>query len=374
MAPRPHILTKRLVAKRLAGIRLAFGAAVLVIAGLVTAVVAAARPASPVTWSPEYVTQYRPLGGHSQFDAVIAEPGQAWFFGGSNVRGAHSVPKVLYRKNGRWLPTVGPLPPGLTSWITAASATSATNVWVVTRFGGAALSWDGTQWTRQPNGGWGTNTQFTGITVTGPSDVWLFGSTSARHLGAGTWHLTPAGWKQIFGAATYLNQGSAAGASDIWAIGGARGSMNTLAHYDGTTWTRKRPPALAGFRYSHVLTLTADDVWVAGSVAGKPKLGHFNGHRWTTATMPGTHAATGMCRDGQGGLWVIANAGTITSVVRHRSASGSWSVAHVSNNPTNEVLACALVPRRHAAWGAGQATGPAGMGTAAAAYGTGDVP
>lgn len=373
VAPRPHILTKRLGAKLLSDKRIAVGVAALVVASLVTTV-ALAGPAKPATWSPRYVTQYPPLGNHSQFDAIVIQPGQAWFFGGSNVRGTIGVPKILFRHNGRWRPPPAPLPNGLTSEITAASATSPTNMWAVTRFGGAVLFWDGTEWTESPNGGWGIGGQFTGITVVGPSNVWLFGSVSGGYLGAGTWHLTPSGWKRVFGAAAYLNKASAAGPRDIWAIGGARGSMRTLARYNGTSWAHVRPPALAGFRYSYVLALAPGNVWVAGSVAGQPKLGHFNGHHWTTRSVPGTHAATGMCRDGAGGLWVIANTGTSPSVVRRLSKSGHWSVARVSANATDEVLACAQVPGRKAAWGAGRADGPQGKGTAAAAYGTGDVP
>ncbi len=372
MPPRPHVLTKRLIARHLADKRIVIGVATLTVAGLVTAV-ALATPVRPATWNPRYVTQYPPLGNHSQFDAVIIEAGQAWFFGGSNVTGA-GVPEILYRENGHWLPSPAPLPPGLTSWITAASATSATNMWAVTRFGGSVLFWDGIEWTESYNGGWGTNNQFTGITVVGPSNVWLFGSTSGGNVGAGTWHLTPQGWQPILGAAAYLSQGSAAGPDDIWAIGGMRGSMQMLAHYNGTAWARVRPKALSGFQYSHILVLSPDDVWVAGSVAGRPRIGHFNGRRWTSRSMPGTHPATGMCRDGQGGLWVIANAGTSPSEVRRLSKSGAWSVARVSSNATNEVLACASVPGDKAAWGAGQATGLQGIGTAAAAYGTGDAP
>jgi hypothetical protein len=214
--------------------------------------------------------------------------------------------------------------------------------------------------------------------VVGPSNVWLFGSSGAGLVGAGTWHLTPTGWQQAGGAAADLTRASAAGPDDIWAIGGAQGSMRELAHFDGSAWRHVRPAALSGFRYSHVLTLTRSNVWVAGTVAGTPMLGHFDGHRWTAVSMPSsaTVAATGMCRDGRGGLWVIANAGTSPSVVYHRSASGTWSRrVQVSGNATNEILACASVPGRRAAWGAGKAAPrPGASGTAAAAYGTGNVP
>jgi hypothetical protein len=179
----------------------------------------------------------------------------------------------------------------------------------------------------------------------------------------------------VRGNAGGIRQGSAASATDIWAIGGIAGSMNALFQLSSGTWRHVAPGPLAGFRYSDILAMAPANVWVAGSVSGIPKLAHFNGSGWTRLAMPGSVAATGICRNGHGGLWVVANSGTGPSILRERSAAGHWSTAPVSSSSVNEVLACALVPGSQATWGAGKAAGlPGGRGTAAAAYGYGSLP
>ena len=126
-------------------------------------------------------------------------------------------------------------------------------------------------------------------------------------------------------------------------------------------------PGRAGrLQLSRVLALAPRSVWVTGSLAGRPALGHFDGHGWTAVAMPGQVAATGLCRDGRGCLWVIANTGTAPSRVLHRSSSGTWTTASVSSRPADRVLACGLVPGTTVAWGAGQSSAP--QGSAAAAY------
>ena len=111
------------------------------------------------------------------------------------------------------------------------------------------------------------------------------------------------------GAAGGVFQASAAGAADLWGIGNAGATGNALLHFGGSAWRRVRPAALAGFTYTHVLALSQSDVWVAGSVAGRPEARSLRRSRLDGADMPGQTAATGMCRDGRGGLWVIANSG-----------------------------------------------------------------
>ena len=347
---------------RAGGLRLASVAVSLLLAGPS----AAARPPA---WTPRLVIQYLPASDRSQFGAVLVEGGAAWFLGGSNVSApGPQRPEAVYFGGGSWHRP--PLPPGLGSWIASASATSPRDVWAVTH-GGAVLRWDGSAWRTVPGGGWARGAQFTGVVALGPRDVWAFGAPG-RHPGAGTWHWNGAGWSRAGGAAAGLAQASAASRSDIWAIAYPRSERSALARWDGTAWRRVRPRALAGFRYSSVLALGPASVWVAGTAAGGPELAHYDGRSWAALAMPGTVPATGMCRDGRGGLWVIANTGRSPSAVRHRSASGRWSSALVSSSAVNEVLACAWVPGTTAAWGAGRAAPlPGATGTAAAAYRTG---
>jgi hypothetical protein len=318
-------------------------------------------------WTLRLAIQYLPPAtNHSQYDVVLAWPGQAWFLGGTDV-GGHGKPTAEQIRNGK--PEAATLPSSAHSWITAASAPSRSDIWAVTFLGGTVLNWNGTAWRTEPRGSWKAGTRFTGITALNQTDVWLFGTAGRHHPGGGTWHFSGTAWTRVKGVAAGIFQASAAGKSHIWGIGNAGHPGNALFRLSGSSWRRIRPRALAGFTYSHVLALSASNVWVAGLVAGVPKLGHFNGHGWTRERMPGVTAATGMCRDGRGGLWVIANTGRSPSFVRNRSAGGTWRMAKVSKNAANRVLACALVPGTVRAWGAGKASAP--RGSAAAAYRTG---
>jgi hypothetical protein len=323
--------------------------------------------AAKAAWRLKLAIHYLPpITNHSQYDVVLAGTSQTWFLGGSDV-GGHGKPEIERIRNG--VPHSALLPPGPHSWIAAASAPSPADIWAVTYLGGSVLSWNGANWRAAPRGGWKAGTRFTGIVATSAADVWLFGTSGRRFPGAGTWHFNGTRWTRAGRAAAGIFQASAARASDLWGIGNAGATGSALLHFGGSAWQRVRPAALAGFTYSRVLALSPSDVWVAGSVAGRPRLGHFDGHGWTALTMPGATAATGMCRDGRGGLWVIANSGQSPSIVRDRSARGTWTKAVVSSNAANEILACGLVPGTARAWGAGQAAAPRGSAAAAYRYG-----
>jgi hypothetical protein len=328
------------------------------------AIMLAVPVASAPTWKLQLAIHYLPPAtNHSQYDVVLAWPGQVLFLGGSDI-GGHGKPKAERLMNG--IPQSLPLPIGAHSWITAASAPSRTDIWAVTILGGSVLKWNGSAWKTAPRGNWKTGTRFTGITALSSTNVWVFGTSGRRYPGAGTWHFDGTSWTRVNGVAGGIFQASAAARTDIWGIGNAGRTGNALLHFGGSAWQRVRPTALAGFTYTHVLALSRANVWVEGSVAGVPKLGHFNGHGWTELRMPGRTAATGMCRDGRAGMWVIANSGAAPSIVLDRSRTGTWTTSVVSQNTANEILACALVPRTTRAWGAGKASAP--QGSAAAAY------
>jgi len=358
----PRLARRRLVA--------ALAAGVTGVTGVSLGAPAAPGAAAGTAWRLRLAIHYLPPAtNRSQYDVVLVESGRTWFLGGSDV-GGHGSPKAEQIRNG--VPRSAPLPSGPHSWITAASAPAPADIWAVTYLGGSVLHWNGAKWATAPRGGWKTGTRFTGIMAASPTDVWVFGTRGHRFPGAGTWHFTGTRWTRVQGAAGGIFQASKAskaGTADAWAIGNAGSTGNALLHFGGSAWRRVRPPALAGFRYTHVLALAPADVWVAGSVAGVPKLGHFDGHGWRALAMPGKTAATGMCRDGNGGLWVIANSGASPSLVRDRAAGGTWTRAVVSSKAANEVLACALVRGTQRAWGAGKAVAPHGSAAAAYRYG-----
>jgi hypothetical protein len=323
----------------------------------------------PVSWQLRLVTQHLPLTDHSQYVVVIAGTSDAWFFGGSNLAG-RGVPEVVHRAGGHW--QFPDLPAGLHGWIAAASSQSPTNIWAVTYLGGTILRWDGSTWQTQAPGAWSASVQFTGINAIAADSVWLFGARGLAHPGGGTWHWDGANWSRVTGIAGGIRRASAVSATDMWAIGGIGGSLNALLQFNGTIWRHVTPVALTGFRYAFVLALARANVWVAGSVAGTPKLAHYDGHGWTLLAMPGSVAAAGVCRDGRGGLWVITNSGAGTSVLRERSAAGRWTIAPIDSGSASQMLACAWIPGTGAAWGAGKTAAP--TGTAATVYSTGNPP
>jgi hypothetical protein len=329
-----------------------------------------AAAAVPKSWELKLAIRYFPsTGDHSQYDTALVEGRTAWFFGGTNFSG-RGAPEVETRAKGRWHPSL--LPSGLRTWITGASAVSASDIWAVTFLGGAVLQWNGGHWEKVVPGRWNDNAQFTGITAVSAGNIWLFGDKGRSTPGAGTWHLSGSKWTEIRGAAGELYRASEASPTDLWGIGGTAGDMTMLMRYRGTTWRPVTPAALSGFRYSYVLAVGKHSVWVAGSVAGIPMLGHYDGKGWTADSTPATVPPSGICRDGRGGIWVIANSGFGPSVVYDRSASGTWTTAPVFRSSADEVLSCAAIPGTTSAWGAGKSAAPAG--TAAAVYGYGKVP
>jgi hypothetical protein len=323
-----------------------------------------ASQASGPAWRLRLAIHYPPLmTNRSEYLVVLSGPDRTWFLGGSDVFG-HGRPVAEVIANG--VPRSADLPPGPHSWITAASAPSPTDIWAVTYLGGAVLHWNGANWVSVPRGNWKAGSRFTGVMALSPADVWVFGTSGRHHPGAGTWRFSGTRWTRVRGAGAGIFQADRAGHDDAWGIGNAGGTANALLHFNGTRWQRAEPRALTGFSYTHVLALSPADVWVAGSVRGVPKLGHFDGRQWSAVPMPGKTAATGMCNDGNGGLWIIANSGTAPSLVRHRAADGNWTRAVVSSSAADQILACALVRGSQRTWGAGKATAP--QGSAAAAY------
>jgi hypothetical protein len=325
-----------------------------------------ARAAGTRSWKLKIAIHYLPpASNRSEFDVALQVKGAAWFFGGSNEGGTGlSRPKAERVMHG--VPRSFPFPSGPYSWVAAAAAASPRDIWAVTYLGGSVLHWNGSAWQVVPSGHWKAGTRFTSIAVASRTDIWVFGDRGGGYPGAGAWRFDGTRWIRYGGLAEGIYQAAAAGPDDIWAIGGPRAGTGSLLRFNGRHWRAVRPIALIGMRYSRITIFGRDDVWVAGTVAGEPELGHYNGRTWTSTGMPGTVPASWMCRDGHGGLWVVANTGASPSVLLRRSASGAWSKATVSSDGADQVLACRLIPRTGGDWGAGVSTAP--DGTAAAIY------
>ena len=371
--PRPCRIAPAARAARSATALLAAGTlgAGALVSGSLAAGTAAAEAAARPAWQLARASHYGPPKNESGYDAVLAHSDEAWFFGGTNLKRT-GRPIVERWINHGWRRPV--LPAGLTSWIVAASAASAKNVWAVSHLGGYVLNWVNGSWAVVPSWTPLPGRQFTGITAITKNNVWVFGASSGTTAGTGTWHYAAGTWTKATGIARDIYRASDLGATSIWAIGGIRGSRNAVEHYDGTNWARVTGKALTGMRFTTVLALTPDSVWVTGRLRQKgrmrPKLAHFSGKHWIRIAVPGRAIPSKISSDGHGGIWVVTNSAK-GSWVRHRSQRGRWRSTKIGTGPATEISAIALIPGTTSLWGGGHTR--AGTGTNAAIYSHGKI-
>ena len=134
---------------------------------------------------------------------------------------------IAERWNGSTL-TPSALPPGLTGFISDASAPSAHDVWAASQYGGYVLHW---------NGGDGASP---GAGAAGRSPAWrpsAQGRLGLRHhrrraRGTGTWHFDGTSWRQVHGPASAVYRASAVSRRDIWAIA-ATGRGDYVLRFNG---------------------------------------------------------------------------------------------------------------------------------------------
>jgi len=290
-------------ARRRAAALLAGGVA----AATLTTVLAGAAAASTPSWR-----IVKTIHGPNLFGitAVAASaPGHAWAF-----ESGQGKPSEWRLTGSTWAPVTFPGRSG--DMVTAAGATSASNVWAFSSLpggNGRALRWDGAHWTvvrsfRQAIGG---------ALVLGPANVWVFGAASTPGSGLGTWHYNGATWRRFPGLGQ-LSGASALSPRNIWAVGG-----KTAAHWNGTGWS---VTSLAGVLPRNTLFChpSADyavarsdrDVWAVGAGNCQDEQGpfyllHYNGVRWRLVAQSARYGAPqGVAPDGAGGLWIPTVAGS----------------------------------------------------------------
>jgi hypothetical protein len=316
-----------------------FYPAAAVLGGAVTAIALAAVMAAPAQaaahqagaaatgWKVAFSDQYGSAANSAAYYAVVAPSStDAWAFGATN--GESGPPAAAQFTGGTWQQST--LPSGLTdSYIEAASASAASNVWAITD-GNAldALQWNGTQWSVAHT--WNLpGAQITGVTALSPTDVWVFGAGGATG-GIGTWHFNGSTWSQDTGAAGIRNA-SALSSSNIWAVGSNGVSPdNRIAHYTGGAWHVLSSPVFDKAQLNDVLALSAKQVWAVGAQSGEQSapglLAEYNGTAWSSVSVPYKAQLSRIASDGAGGFWVIAQpAGSSATWLLHRSSAGTWS-------------------------------------------------
>jgi hypothetical protein len=312
-------------------------------------------------WRLIATTHAGPPANASGYSAVVA-PGKddAWVFGGTNP-GAAGTPLVAHWNGSGWHRSR--LPAGLGSFIGAASASAAGNIWAVSYLGGYALRWNGRSWTVARR--WQPAARATGVTAISRTDVWVFGAAGIGERGVGTWHYNGRVWRQVTGPNTAISEASAVSRHDIWAISTGRHG-GVVVRWDGRSWVRARTGrALDGAQLADVIATSSRSVWVLALVprahqSGQVLLAHWNGRRWARRAVPERELSGGplpgrLAPDGHGGVWVTAMTvgPSPTAVLLHLSRSGNWTRESISRGAGNGISDLALIPGSPSLWASG---------------------
>ena len=307
------------------------------IAGITVAaaavIVAAALPAQAATspWHPVFSHHYGPANDFSGFESTVAfGPNNVWELGGSDLSGGNGtlqVPIIVQWRGAKgW--TGNAAPSGVTGYVKAASADSASDIWAVTFETATVLHFNGTRWsvaTRLPNPSGGILTDVTAIS---PKNVWVFGN-SGFGPGLGTWHFDGTTWRHETTAklGDNIGQASAVNGSDIWGVGASSTApASELDHFNGSGWTPVTSPLLTGRSFAGVRAFSAANIWVTAQAStGQSYLMHFGNH-WSQVQIPWGYAArSAVTSDGHGGLWFMAApAGSQTTYAVHWFPGNGW--------------------------------------------------
>jgi hypothetical protein len=280
-------------------------------------------------------------GGEGGYAVTAAGPGSEWAFGG-NGKGK---PTAWLNSGSGWSQVPFPGTPG--EQVTAAAASSPTNVWVFTDHigdaggGVGAMRWNGSAWSQV--GIWYIG-QIDSASVLSPTDVWAFGAPMAWHWnGKGWWMVSSAGG----GSKLLVLGGSGRSADDAWVYGGLGGAAGApgaeVAHWNGRSWKDSSVASLLDQGVVNtVYEQSPDSVYALGSTAvgassSNPSgaallLLHWNGSAWSRVLQkPGLSGAGGqLSGDGHGGLW-LANIVTSKGRALAHYSGGKLTIAGMPN-------------------------------------------
>jgi hypothetical protein len=202
--------------------------------------------------------------------------------------------------------TVASPPVGSEGNLTAVTALSATDAWVVGQYEGPDSlqrtlieHWNGSSWTQIPSPNSSkTGNILTSVAAVSTNDVWAVGNGDGpliEHWDGKTWAISaqPATSQ----GSSSLSGVTATSANDVWAVGsttsqaGAGSPYHTeplVEHWNGVTWTvvasapvPATDPNSSTLNYLNGVTaVSAKDVWAVGGSFSKPLIEHWDGATW----------------------------------------------------------------------------------------------
>lgn len=313
-------------------------------------------------WRQVLSKQFGPAKDYSEYNVVVTTGTRdAWVLGGADESGGTgtlSKPVAAHWNGTRWGGYV--MPAGVTSFIIAASAPSASDVWAVTFFGGWVLHWNGSKWlvAKHLTGGG----ELTGVVALSPANVWVFGGPGETG-GLGTWHYNGRTWQRWnAGNAVGLENASALSGSDIWAIGGTSSPYSAIMRFNGAHWQKITASAFTGLQFRQIHAFGSSNVWVTATSQGNGMqswLLHYNGAGWSRTKLPWAMSLGALAGDGHGGLWttgvnVSGPQPLYSAYVVHRTATGALSrIKTASSLSSGATLSDIALISGTSLWGAG---------------------
>jgi hypothetical protein len=201
---------------------------------------------------------------------------------------------------------------------------SADDVWAVGQYTTADFvvhtliqHWNGSVWSTVPSPnrltGTGNNqiNALQGVTAVTANDVWAVGYTASVvdpyqtltvHWNGTSWSIVDSPNLTFPGAYNILNDISATGTNDVWAVGGQQPGI--LLHWNGSTWTLVNNPPGTEFWQSSarrsVVAVSSTDVWAVGDYDAW----HYDGVSWTVPAH-GAQFARGVDAAGPTQVWAV---------------------------------------------------------------------
>lgn len=221
------------------------------------------------------------------------------------------------------MPPILPMPGGE---LDAVGATSSSDVWAVGGYRtkasfkehSLAERWDGSAWqtVQVPDIG-----RLTGVAAISSEDVWVIGSTILHWDGA-SWSIVDSPRPPSSSFASI----SASGPNDVWIAGtragrmlGAhtRGTATFVEHWDGRFWSIVPTPNPSDRHdfLKGIVALSPNDAWAAGyselrSDHDYTLTLHWDGTAWTAVPSPNRgnlNVLWGVGTDGAGGVWAVGH-------------------------------------------------------------------
>ena len=217
------------------------------------------------------------------------------------------------------------------------------------------------------------------------TELWAFGDPVTAGQAGYVAHFTGKTWIR----GSFPLSGTAAAASspaDVWVGGNTSTGEPGIEHWNGHQWQGMPLPSL-GIGHPGMLDLVdvtgiaivkPDDVWadVSSIGSGSAQLGlflfHWNGKTWARAAFPyaGTTIAP-VTSDGNGGLWLVLQAGANNKLWFCHYSAGHWTRTPGPSGPGGQpdVSNLSWIPGTHSQWALGSVDS-VDVGTAILKYGT----